>query len=48
MQPRLIALDALERSDSRGWAGLQTLLEAVAMALTRCPAASREDPGRKF
>ena len=48
MQPWLMALDALERLGSRGWAGLQTLLEATAVALTRHPAATREDPGRKF
>lgn len=48
MQPWLITLDALERLGSRGWASLQTFLEATDLALSWHPAALREEPNRKF
>lgn len=37
MQPWLIVLDAVERMSSRGWANLQTLSEALALAQTWRP-----------
>lgn len=37
MQPRLIALDTVKRLGRRGWANLQTLSEAMDLALPWCP-----------